>query len=115
MDVQTRRLGSAGSLGGCFLPGSGEAAVGMFASSLLLSDRERKKNHLKLPNSNGFGASRMPGPRCPGESHSGASLRTNVFPLSPGKALPTPAEGVDFKTADFLPFLLGLQVFLFQF
>ena len=55
----------------------------------------------------------MPGPCCPGESHSGASLGANVFPLSPGKTFPTPAEGVDFKAADFLPFLTGLQVFPF--
>jgi hypothetical protein len=74
----------------------------------LLSDGKIKKDHLKAPNSNGV--DRMPGPGCPGERHYGASLGNKCVPTVSWKDFPTPAEGVDFKAADFLPFLIGLQV-----
>lgn len=56
----------------------------------------------------------MPGPGYPfgypGEKH-GAGLENKHVPTSSGSAA-APAAGVDLKSADFLFFLLGLQVFL---
>ena len=80
---------------GCFLPGSGEAAGRIFASSLLLSDRKRKKDHLKAPGFKWLGQSARPS--LPWRKPLRCQLRNKCVPTVSWRGFPRPCGGGGFR------------------